>query len=63
MRSPKPTFDTRTTREADAKRNMINRKPYRSPELTAMARADAKKVDGAWVSNVGVLHHGKQKPQ
>jgi hypothetical protein len=50
--------DTRTTREVEATRSRINRKPYRTPALKALARDRAVKgKDGAWHSDAPVLHN------
>lgn len=54
---------TRTTAEANAKRNMISRKPYRTPEQKKVARNMAVKVNGTWVSKAPVSFSGKKKEQ
>lgn len=56
-------IDTRSTREADAKRNMISRKPYRTPEQKAEARATAVKVKGTWVSKAPVSYSKQKREQ
>lgn len=55
--------DTRTTAEANAKRNMTNRKPYRTAEQKKLARERAMKFNGTWVSSAPVSYSGKQKEQ
>lgn len=53
--------DERSTREADAARNMVSKKPYRTAEQKKLAREQAVKVDGTWVSKAPVSFHGKKK--
>lgn len=44
------------TAEVDAKRNLINRKPYRTKEMKAEARRLARRCeDGAWRSSAPFL--------
>lgn len=38
-------------------RNNVNHKPYRSAALKVLARANAKMVNGHYISDAGVLHH------
>lgn len=51
-------MDTRTTAEADTKRSMINRKPFRTAEQKAEAKRLARKCDdGTWRSSAPVSYH------
>ena len=48
----------KSTAEAHEKRDMSNKKPYRTKELKALAREKAwKGKDGTWHSDVDVLYH------
>lgn len=40
---------------------MVNRKPFRTKEQKAQARATAVKVDGTWRSNAPVSYHDAKK--
>lgn len=56
-----PQKDTRTTAEANSKRNMLNRKPYRTKQLKLEAKEKAwKGKDGTWRSPVVTLTHVKE---
>lgn len=37
--------------------DMKNKKPFRSAKLKEIAKQNAKKVDGTWVSNTPVQYH------
>lgn len=54
--------NSRSTKDADAMRNMTNRKPYRSKALKAQAKKNAYVgVDGAFHSNTEVMFHSSPK--
>ena len=47
---PRPIPDWRTTEEVERTRDMVNRKPYRTKEMREVARANAEKKAGRFVS-------------
>jgi hypothetical protein len=53
-------LDTRTTQEVEETRSFVNQKPYRSKEEKKLAKAYAKKVNGAWVCDEVPVHYDRQ---
>ncbi len=49
---PRPIPDTRTTEEVEATRDMLNRKPWRTAAQKEVARAQAQKKAGRYVSYI-----------
>lgn len=60
---PRPIPDKRTTREADATRDLTNNKPFRPKKLKELARAGAFKKGGTWVSYAPRYNHQPRKKE